>query len=84
MVGIELKSGEAHSSYTCPERKAMLVSRDQSMGNWLIIQNIDSQIAERMILLRSNNFFYFANIGNTTERNATSVFSSNCFEMVAI
>jgi hypothetical protein len=49
MAGIELKSGEDHSSYTCSVRKEIFVSQDQSLGNWLMIQNIDSQIAERMI-----------------------------------
>jgi hypothetical protein len=67
VAGIDLKDGKDHSSYTCPERKQMLVSQDQSLGNWLIIQNIDSQIAERRILLRSNNFFDFANLNNASK-----------------
>jgi hypothetical protein len=37
-----------------------------------MIQNIGSQIAERMILLRSNNLFSFTILGNATKRNASS------------
>jgi hypothetical protein len=66
VAGVELKSGEAHSSYTMhlPSMKRYAC---ESLGNWLIRQNIDSQIAERMILLRSNDYFHFAFLGNTTK-----------------
>jgi hypothetical protein len=57
VAGIELKSGEAHSSYTCSTRKGRLVSRDQSLGNWLMIQNIDSQNAEIADFVAIKQFF---------------------------
>jgi hypothetical protein len=42
------------------------------LGNWLIIQNIDGQIAVKMILLRSNDYLYFAFLGNATKQNTIS------------
>jgi hypothetical protein len=38
----------------------------------LTIQNIGSQIAKRMMLLRSNDLFSNVNIGNVTQRKTTS------------